>query len=192
MLQKNIPVELLCLIFEFGYGIKFFCNPLRDVDVQKNIQESIPPCFFMSTLPPVGFFACTKHDYVQEYVSEMLRQVECVLIPSPFKRGNPYYPTHGLDTSFPQWSQSAVTLVKLLSSTACQHNHTYKKCIVRNATKMIRGSVLRWNVYYKSVFSKDFLLDKKNYFLEAYPWSNQFISTVCDQLQRAQFLPFYS
>ena len=184
MIQKNIPVELLCLIFQFAYGIMFYCDPLRDGDVQKNIQESIPPCFFMSNLPPVGWFACPN-------VTDILLQVECILIPSPFKRGNPYYPTHALDPTFPQWSQSAITFVKLLSGTACQNNHTYKKCIVRNATKMVRGSVLRWNVYYKSVFSKNFLLDKKNYFVEAYPWSKQFISLVCGQLQRAQFLPFY-
>ena len=192
MVQKNMPVELLCLIFEFAYGYKFFCDPLRDVDVQKNIQESIPPCFFNSTLPPVGWFTITSGDWNRTCCQQCVQVLECVLVPSPFKRGNPYYPTHGLDTSFPKWAPSVLAFVRLLSSTACQRNHTYKKCIVRNATKMIRGSVLQWNVYYERLFSKDFLLDKKNYFLEANPWANQFISKVCDQLRRAQFLPFYS
>ena len=192
MVRKNIPVELLCLIFEFAYGYKFSSNPIHDVDVQKNIQACIPACFFMSTLPPVGWFTCTTRDYTSQFLFHRLRQVECVLIPSPFKRGNPYYPTHGLDPLFPKWSPSVAAFVKLLSSTACQHNHTYKRCIVRKALQMMQDSVLSWNVYYKSLFHRDILLEKKHFFLKAYPWSEPFISMVISQLHTAQFLPFCS
>ena len=195
MIQKNIPVELLCLIFELAYGYKFITDPLRDVDVQINIRESIPPCFLMSNLPPNGWVVCEKHDWEKPGVfscTTCVRKFECVLIPSPFKRGNPYYPVDALDPTFPKWSPSVGAFLGLLSSNACQQNHTYKKCVLRKAFKMTNDSILRWNVYYETLFSKDFLLDSSNYFTEAYPWASDFISTVIEQLKGAQFLPFCS
>ena len=95
MTIKNIPLELLCLIFDFTYNCSCLKNPMEDVEVQKNIQRSVPPCFLMSRLPKLG--------WTERNGSEYVRNFECILIPSPLKRGNPYFPKCQLDPGIPKW-----------------------------------------------------------------------------------------
>ena len=184
MTLKNIPLELLCLIFDFSYNCSCLKNPMEDVEVQKNIQRSVPPCFLMSRLPKKG--------WTERNGSEYVRNFECILIPNPFQRGNPYFPTCQLDPGFPKWSPTLETFAGLLTSSACRRNHTYKACVLRKVRMMRHASVLRWNDFFQSLFSKDYLLDPENFFMYAYPWSRSFISEVTSQLRTAQFLPFYS
>ena len=56
MYDKNLPTDLLNIIFKFAYNIKMKTDPIKDIELQKNIQESIPPCFLMSRLPKPEWF----------------------------------------------------------------------------------------------------------------------------------------
>ena len=199
--QENIPLVLIHIIFDFVFNTQFKDNPMFDVDVQKNIQESIPSCFLMSRLPRPEYFCvvnrppcrrCWAMCNSTNLCMNCLRKLDCILIPSPFQKGNPYFPTHMLDPKFPKFSPSIKTFIGLLSGFSCKRNHTYKACAIRRAEQISRASLGEWNHYFRTFFSKEFLTDPTCFYLGAYPWSKPFIEEVCSQLSRAQFLSFYS
>ena len=183
--QKNIPLDLMFLIFDYAYGWRFSCDPMDDVDAQKNIQESIPPCFLMARLPKPKWFH-------PEMGVHCLHKLDCILVPSPYRKGNPYYPTGALDPLFPRFSPAINSFVGLLSSYTCRRNHTYKACAIRRGEQLSNAELWEWNHYYKDFFSKGFLTDPRSFYQHAFPWSQAFIAEVCFQLEGAQFLPFYS
>ena len=61
MFDKNLPTDLLNIICKFAYNIKMKTDPIKDIELQKNIQESIPPCFLMSRLPKPEWFTTQNH-----------------------------------------------------------------------------------------------------------------------------------
>ncbi len=154
---------------------------MKDVDVQKNIQESIPSCFLMATLPKPEFFVRSL-DY------QIYHELGCIMVPSPFRKGNPYYPSGRLERLFPKFSPAISTFVGLLSGYACTKNHTYKACAVRKAEQLCHATIGQWNDFYRDFFSKDFLTDPGNFYRFAYPWSGPLITKMCAQLAEAQFL----
>ena len=199
--QKNIPLDLIYIIFEFAYNTKFSEDPMNDVEMQKNIQESIPPCFLMSKLPRPDWFSWDNHHPCRRCWSNInhtqlcpncVKKLDCILIPSPYQKGNPYYPSHCLEPAFPKFSPTINTFIGLLSGWTCKKNHTYKACAIRRASQLTKAKIGEWNHYYKTFFSKEFLTDPQSFFLSAYPWSRPFITEVCCQLSKAQFLSFCS
>ncbi len=199
--QESIPLDLVHIIFDYSFNTKFKDDPMFDVDVQKNIQESIPSCFLMSRLPRPEYFCAVEHPPCRRCWSNCnathlcincLRKLDCILIPSPFKKGNPYFPTHLLDRKFPKFAPSIKTFVGLLSGFSCKQNHTYKACAIRRAEQISRAGLGEWNHYFRTFFSKEFLTDPTSFYLNAFPWSKTFIEEVCSQLSQAQFLSFYS
>ena len=178
---KNIPLDIVYIIFKYAYDYDFTSDPMKDVDVQKNIQESIPPCFLMATLPKPEFFVRSL-DY------QIYHELGCIMVPSPFRKGNPYYPSGRLERLFPKFSPAISTFVGLLSGYACTKNHTYKACAVRKAEQLCHATIGQWNDFYRDFFSKDFLTDPGNFYRYAYPWSGPLITTMCAQLAEAQFL----
>ena len=199
--HKNIPLDVLCIIFAYAYDVLFKDDPMKDVDVQKNIQESIPPCFLMSRLPKPDWFKFQEHHPCRRCWANCnhthvclncLRKLDCILIPSPFQKGNPYYPSHALEPCFPKFSPTIKTFIGLLSGFSCKRNHTYKACAVRRAQQLTQAELGEWNHYYRDFFSKDFLTDPTCFYMGAYPWSKPFIVEVCSQLSEAQFLSFCS
>ena len=204
MTQIQIPGDLVNIIFAYAYNVKGQnkqTNPLYDLTLQTNIQNSIPKCFLMSRLPKPEWFTTQKHPLcgpcwkncaINRLCDKCYHNLECILVPSPYQRGNPYYPSYGLDKAFPKWSTAIGTYVDLLSRYSCRKNHVYKACILRKTEKMFTESLLLWNEYYGGLFSKDFMSEPKSFFLNAYPWANQFITTMCAELREAQFLPVCS
>ena len=199
--SKNIPLDLLYIIFDYAYNTPFLADPMIDVGVQKNIQESIPSCFLMSRLPKPEWFNVSNHPPCRRCWSSCnhtnlcphcLRKLDCILIPSPFQKGNPYYPSHALEPMFPKFSPTIKTFIGLLSGFACKRNHTYKACALRRAEQLSHAKLGEWNHYYRDFFSKEFLTDPTSFFQGAYPWSKPFIEEVCSQLSKAQFLSFCS
>ena len=201
MYDKNLPTDMLNIIFKFAYNIKMKTDPIKDIELQKNIQESIPPCFLMSRLPKPEWFTtqnhplcgpCWKNCNIHRLCDKCVHNLDCILVPSPFKKGNPYYPTCGIDPTFPKWSPAIGTFVDLLSRHACRKNHCYKACLLRKVEKMFTQSVLLWNEYFGQMFNKEFMLEPNNFFRKAYPWSDCFITKFCEELSMAQFLPLCS
>ena len=199
--HKNIPLDILFIIFGYAYADGFSEDPMKDVDVQKNIQESIPACFLMSRLPRPEWFCSPDHPPCRRcwancnatnLCPNCLRKLDCILIPSPFQKGNPYFPTHALEPLFPKFSPTIKTFIGLLSGFACKRHHTYKACAVRRAEQLSHAGIAEWNHYYEDFFSKEFLTDPTCFYLGAYPWARPFIEEVCSQLSKAQFLSFCS
>ena len=202
MTAENIPRDILRLIWEFAYNIRHQLSPLKDLETQFEIQRSIPPCFLMSQLPKPEWFTCSTPVYlcgpcmcnrnITNLCEECINKLDSILIPSPYKRGNPYYPSAGIDKNFQKFSPSIENFVDSLSHSACRKNHVYKGCALRRVRTMFKSSLLTWNHYYGSLFAKDFLTNPENFFLEAYPWSREFVTEFCRQLHQARFLPFWS
>ena len=202
MSTPNIPLDLMRLIFDFAYNIQDNTDPLKDVELQSCFQDSIPPCFLMSNLPKPEWFTCTDPLYlcgpcmmnrqITHLCETCMSKLDCILVPSPFKKGNPYYPSSGLDKHFAKFSPAIESFVDCLSHNACRLNHVYKGCALRKVRKMMSASLYEWNEFYGTFLSRDFLTEPDNFFLDAYPWSRTFIIEICHQLQRARFLPFWS
>ena len=202
MSTPNIPQVLLCLIFDFAYDIPKNTDPLKDVEIQSCFQDSIPSCFLMANLPRPEWFTCQEPVYlcgpcmcnrnITHLCDSCLAKLECILVPSPFRKGNPYFPSSGLDKSFAKFSPAIETFIDHLSHNACRLNHVYKGCALRKVRKMTTASLYEWNEYYGTLLSRDFLTEPGNFFLNAYPWTKPFITEVCHQLQQARFLPFWS
>ena len=130
--QKNIPLDIIYIIFEYAYNTKFSEDPMNDVEIQKNIQESIPPCFLMSKLPRPDWFCMDNHRPCRQCWScisntqlcpNCMKKLECILIPSPYQKGNPYFPSHCLEPAFPKFSPTINTFIGLLSGWTCKKNH---------------------------------------------------------------------
>ena len=64
MTPKNIPHDLLCLIWDFTYNVPGDTSPLKDLETQFEIQRSIPPCFLMSQLPKPEWNTCSDPVYL--------------------------------------------------------------------------------------------------------------------------------
>ena len=202
MTPKNMPHDLLCLIWDFTYNVPGDTSPLKDLETQFEIQRSIPPCFLMSQLPKPEWKTCEDPNYlcgpcmcnrnITHLCEDCLHKMDSILIPSPFKRGNPYYPSNGIDKKFQKFSPAIESFMECLSHSACRKHHLYKGCALRRVRKMIKASVLEWNHYYGSLFAKDFLTNPANFFLEAYPWSRELVTEFCRQLRQARFVPFWS
>ena len=166
---SKLPHDLEKLIVLFAYGVCPKKHLLKDVRICAEHQRCIPPQFL-------------EDRFRTRRTSPM-----SISPLNPFKRGNPYFPTEGLDRLWAPWSDLIPFAIGRLSFKGCREMQTYKGHMVRRLKNFMVSPIETWNFYCGSFFSRPGLDNVENYspIPEGYV---DFIEIFVQLLQESKFV----
>ena len=152
-------------------------DPLHDVEVMADIQRSIPPCFLRDRVKPLlDLGDREKYGSASQYQLYPL---------SPYRTGNPYFPTQQIDRRAMFWSLFPSELMMRLSREGFRTLKTYPVHASRRLTAHYNRPVEGWNTSLVELFFDMARLKPELYNLDG---SAYVFIPLLEQLSQCQFL----
>ena len=177
-----LPRDMLDIVWDYAYLVRTKTCPLHDVARMAIIQQSVPSIFLKPTLPASPIF-----DLGWAFLKEQEFSYSNLYIPTPYARGNPYFPSSGLCTYVTPWAFTLYRLVQLMARKAIKNDlRTYPAILMRKANRHFNSKIDDWNHAFMSFWSRDAFLNEDCYKPENSA-DVELIQLACYQLERAKY-----
>ena len=152
-------------------------DPLHDVELMADIQRSIPPCFLRDRVKPLLDLG-EREKYGSASQFQLYPQ-------SPYREGNPYFPSQKIDRRALFWSLFPSELLMRLSREGFRTLKTYPAHASRRLTAHYNRPVEAWNVSLVELFGDLSRLKPELYNLDG---AAHVFTPLLEQFSRCRFL----